>query len=261
MIKKEINLSNKNTLISIIMPSYNSGDYIRYAIKSVLAQTYENWELIIVDNKSTDNTIKIVNEYLFSNKRIKLIKSLKNRGPGFARNKGIRHSKGNYIGFLDSDDFWDSEFLERLIKFSIINSYYFVYCPYYIYSEGKSKLNKVLPYANVPNILKCNPLSCLGVLIKKENLIYEFNISFNTHEDIDLWIRIISDNGSAHRYNKPLAYYRQRKRSLSSNKLVNAIHRWIFLRKIMKFNFFKTIFYFLSYLSYGINKYFLKKLI
>ena len=71
MIKKEINLSNKNTLISIIMPSYNSGDYIRYAIKSVLAQTYENWELIIVDNKSTDNTIKIVNEYLFSNKRIK----------------------------------------------------------------------------------------------------------------------------------------------------------------------------------------------
>ena len=101
----------------------------------------------------------------------------------------------------------------------------------------------------------------MGVLIKKENLIYEFDISLKTHEDIDLWIRIIRDNGIAHCYDKPLAYYRQRKRSLSSNKLVNAIHRWIFLRKIMKFNFFKTIFYFLSYLSYGINKYFLKKLI
>ena len=221
MIKNsDINLL-KNDLITIIMPSFNSSEYIESAIISVVNQTYLNWELIIIDNNSTDNTRKIIKKFLNTNFNIKLIKTLKNNGPGFARNIGLKNAKGKYIAFLDSDDFWDPKFLECLISFSKINNYYFVYCPYFIYSDNKSKLNKVLPYANESIILKANPISCLGVLIKKENIKFVFNTSFKTHEDIDLWIRIINSNGIAHRCNIPLAYYRQRKDSLSSKKVKN----------------------------------------
>tara|TARA_X000000950_G_C13836620_1_gene628473 strand:+ start:292 stop:1065 length:774 start_codon:yes stop_codon:yes gene_type:complete len=256
MINSLIKKQYINDLISIIMPAFNAGGYISYAIQSVINQTYSNWELIIIDNNSRDNTLEKVNKYLVINNRIKLFKSSENFGPGNARNIGLKKSKGTYIAFLDADDFWDSEFLEKLISFSKINNYYFVYCPYYICSGEISKLNQVSPYANISNILKANPLSCLAVLIKKNKIKYKFNTLFRTHEDIDMWIKIIKSNGVAYRYNKPLAFYRQRKNSLSSKKFKNALDRWVFLRNTMKYDLFLSIYFFLSYVIYGIKKYF-----
>ena len=249
-------MTNIKDLISVIMPSFNSNEYIPYAINSVLNQTYEKWELLIIDNNSNDATIETVNEFIKKNNKIKLIKSNYNNGPGFARNLGIKQSKGKYLAFLDSDDFWDSKFLESLIYFLKINKYYFVYCPYFIYTNKNSKLNNVLPYACESNILKSNPLSCLAILIEKDKFNFKFDTIMKTHEDIDMWIKIINLNGIAHRYNEPLAYYRQRKHSLSSKKLRNAIDRWRFLRINMKFNLLKSLYYFLSYIFYGLNKYF-----
>ena len=245
----------KKYLVSIIMPSFNSSEFIEIAIKSVIDQTYENWELIIIDNGSEDNTINIINKLSKSNKKISLIKNNCNRGPGFARNLGLKKARGAYISFLDSDDFWDNNFLNEMINFAISKNHYFVYCPYYLYKNNFYILNKVLLKANVHNILVSNPLSCLAVLIEKEKLNYKFNEYFKTHEDIDLWIKIINKHGNAYCYNKSLAFYRQRDKSLSSNKIKNAIDRWKFLRVNMKFNYLKTFYYFIKYVLYGINKY------
>ena len=250
---------SKSYMVSIIMPSFNSEEFICESIQSVLEQTYKNWELIIIDNGSKDNTVNHIYKFQKSSKKIRLIHNLHNRGAGYARNIGLEISKGKYIAFLDSDDFWDITFLEKMINFSEKNNFYFVYCPYFLLKKEVNILNTVLPKATVKNILLSNPLSCLTVLIEKQKINYQFDINLRTHEDIDLWIKIIKNYGCAYSFNMPLAFYRQRKNSLSSNKLKNAIDRFNFLKQRMGFNYIKTIYYFIKYVFYGINKYFIKR--
>ena len=124
-------------LISIVMPAYNSEKYIRNSIKSVINQTYKNWELIIIDDYSTDNTVSIIEE--FQNKNIHLIKNKKNSGAAISRNKGIKLAKGNYIAFLDSDDLWNKEKLEKQINFMKSNNYDFTYTSFTYLKERKTK--------------------------------------------------------------------------------------------------------------------------
>ena len=103
--------------MSIITPLYNGEEFIKDAVESVLAQTYENWELLVIDDGSADNGYNIVKEYSDKDKRIKLLKNEKNSGVTKTRNKGIESSEGRYIAFLDSDDMWQKEKLERQINF------------------------------------------------------------------------------------------------------------------------------------------------
>lgn len=106
-----------NDLVSIITPAYNSSEYIREAIESVIAQTYKNWEMIIVDDASQDNTYEILNNYANKDKRIKPIFLEKNCGAAYARNRAIECAQGRYIAFLDSDDLWKKEKLEKQLIF------------------------------------------------------------------------------------------------------------------------------------------------
>ena len=115
--------------VSIIMPSYNTGKYIADSIESVLKQTYSDWELLIVDDCSTDETDKIVEPYL-SDKRIKYLKNEKNSGAAVSRNRALREAKGKWIAFLDSDDLWMSDKLEKQISFMEKNGYHFSYTRY-----------------------------------------------------------------------------------------------------------------------------------
>lgn len=98
-------------LVSVIMPAYNSGLFISKAIDSVINQTYIDWELLIVDDCSTDNTAEIVSDYLIKDKRIKYFKNLSNSGAAASRNKAVKEAKGQYLAFLDSDDIWKSKSL------------------------------------------------------------------------------------------------------------------------------------------------------
>lgn len=116
-------------LVSIIMPSYNTAQYIEKTIKSVLDQTYTNWELIIVDDCSTDNTDEVVKNYL-TDKRIKYLKNEQNSGAAVSRNRALREAKGQWIAFLDSDDLWMPEKLEKQIRFMKENGYFFSYTDY-----------------------------------------------------------------------------------------------------------------------------------
>ena len=122
-------------LVSIIMPSYNTAEYIDNSIKSVLAQTYENWELIIVDDCSTDHTDAVVFPHL-ADKRIRYLQNEQNSGAAVSRNRALREAKGKWIAFLDSDDLWEPEKLERQLEFMIANGYKFSYTDYRIQLNG-----------------------------------------------------------------------------------------------------------------------------
>ena len=122
------NTTNKsNNLVSVITPAYNCAEYIDECIESVLNQTYQNWEMLIVDDKSTDNTQSIVESYAKKDHRIKLFNQEKNAGTAAARNKALELSQGRFVAFLDSDDTWKPNKLERQLEFMLENKYGFTF--------------------------------------------------------------------------------------------------------------------------------------
>ncbi|WP_302925988.1 glycosyltransferase family 2 protein [Holdemania filiformis] len=127
-----------NELVSIITPSYNTAKYITKTIESVKVQSYQNWEMIIVDDCSSDNTDEVVAKYL-NDKRIKYIKNEKNSGAAVSRNRALRKAKGKWIAFLDSDDLWTADKLEKQIKFMEDNGYHFSYTNYEEIDESGNK--------------------------------------------------------------------------------------------------------------------------
>ena len=121
-------------LVSIIMPSYNTAQYIKNSIDSILAHTYKNWELLIVDDCSTDNTDEIVAQ--FNDSRITYVKNEKNSGAAISRNRALKMAKGKWIAFLDSDDLWTPDKLEKQLAFMVTNNYHFTYTDYRICLNG-----------------------------------------------------------------------------------------------------------------------------
>lgn len=128
-------------LVSIIMPAYNAEKYISNSINSIIQQTYKNWELIIVDDCSTDKTTKVILNY--KDERIYLLKNIKNSGAAISRNRALREAKGKWIAFLDSDDIWHPEKLERQLDFMLKNRYAFTFTDYRIQLNGQW-----MPYIN-----------------------------------------------------------------------------------------------------------------
>lgn len=134
---------NQDDLVSIIMPSYNTADFISETIDSVLNQSYKNWELIIVDDCSTDNTDEIIKKYL-SDQRIRYLKNEKNSGAAVSRNYALREAKGKWIAFLDSDDLWLPEKLELQVNFMKYHNYNFSYTSYEEVDENGNSLNRLV---------------------------------------------------------------------------------------------------------------------
>ena len=208
-----------NDLVTIIMPSYNTAEFITDTINSVLNQTYTNWELLIVDDCSTDNTDEIVSS--FKDERIKYFKNDKNSGAAISRNKALREAKGKWIAFLDSDDLWFPEKLEKQIKFMETNNYYFSYTDYERIDEESKSLNI---YCSGPNVVTrrkmyhyCYP-GCLTVMYdsKKIGLIQIKDIKKNN--DYAMWLQICK-KANCYLLNENLAKYRIRKKSISHDKL------------------------------------------
>lgn len=129
-----------DSLVSIITPSYNSEKYISNTIESVITQTYQNWEMIIVDDCSTDSSCDIAEKYTQKDSRIKLIKLNKNSGPAKARNRAIKEAKGRYISFLDSDDIWYHRKLEKQVYFMKENDLAVTCSSYYIVDAKGKKI-------------------------------------------------------------------------------------------------------------------------
>lgn len=214
-------------LVSIIMPSYNTGEYIEDSIKSVIMQTYTNWELLIVDDCSTDNTDEIVKLYL-KDERIKYLKNHKNYGAAFSRNYALREARGKWIAFLDSDDLWYPSKLEKQISFMKKNKYHFSYTNYIEISETgeKADVNVTGPkkISRIGFYNYCWP-GCLTVMYEADyvGLIQIANIKKNN--DYAMWLKI-SKKADCYLLNEELAMYRRGRRGSISTQNIKTMIGW-----------------------------------
>lgn len=248
-----------SNLISIIMPAYNAGNTISESIQSVLDQTYQNFELIVVNDCSSDNTKEIVEDYIKSDFRIKLIDKKVNQGVASARNTGLDHALGEFIAFLDSDDKWQKTKLEKQIR--IFNQYPeidLVYTAYYRFNNsGIGKLVEVPRFINSKQLLKGNPIGNLTAIynFKKFPEIRQKKIG---HEDYLFWLELFNSSNDVKGFGiqEPLAYYRvaENGTSLSGNKLKSAQWTWNIYRHHLKLNFISSIFHFAFYVFKAVFK-------
>lgn len=243
--------------VSIIMPSYNSSSTIVESVKSVLAQTYCNWELIIVDDCSTDDTYELIQSFL-SDKRITCYRLERNSGaPSSPRNLGIDKSNGDVICFLDSDDIWYPEKLEAQITYMEDNKLDFTYSTYDIYNIANSTqlTYHPLPFTNYRLSLIKNVIGCLTVAVRRTCL-SDARFKHIGTEDYEFWLRILKEkNITAHCCSdRALAQYRVYENSRSSGKLKLIKEHWNIFYNEQRFNVFLASFVFLKFLF----NYFLK---
>lgn len=213
-------------LVSIIMPSYNTGRFIKETIESVLSQTYSNWELIIVDDCSTDDTDEVVKPYL-SDERIKYLKNEKNSGAAVSRNYALREAKGRWIAFLDSDDLWSPKKLEIQIEFMEKNGYHFSYTGYAEIDEeskplgrsvsGPKKISKTGMYNY------CWP-GCLTVMYDAKVVGLVQIVDIKKNNDYAMWLKVCR-KAKCYFVDESLAFYRKRKGSIS-NHSYKALIKW-----------------------------------
>ncbi len=214
-----------NDLVSIIMPSYNTASYIKESINSVFEQTYTNWELIIVDDCSTDNTDEIVAS--LDDIRIHYIKNEKNSGAALSRNKALREAKGRWIAFLDSDDLWMPDKLEKQIQFMENNHYHFSYTGYCEIDE-QSRPNgrqvtgpKVISKTRMYNY--CWP-GCLTVMYDANTVGLIQIADIKKNNDYAMWLKLCRKE-KCYLLNNNLAKYRKRTGSIS-NHSYRALIKW-----------------------------------
>ena len=246
-----------NELVSIIMPAYNASKYIAESVDSVLAQTYQNWELIIIDDGSKDNTAEIIGNY--TDKRIKFYKNETNLGVSAARNKAIQIAQGSWTAFLDSDDRWSEEKLERQLKFAEQNEAEFTFTASAFILPNGEKSDYVLQIPSkitYTELLKQNVISCSSVLIKKTLIANRaMSCGKDIHEDFKLWLEILKDGNVAYGLNEPLLIYRINKESKTGNKLKSAIMTWNTYRAV-GLGYVQIVRYFVWYCCKNIRKYY-----
>ena len=245
-------------LVSIITPSYNSEDFIGETIDSIRKQTYQNWELIIVDDASKDNTAEVLREYAHKDSRIKFFINKNNSGAATSRNKGLENSKGRFIAFVDSDDLWTSTKLEEQLAFMMDNNHAISFTSYSLINENGEKLHKrinCVPSIDYKGILK-NTIIGMSTSMIDTNIVSEkFRfVNIRTRQDTYLWITLLKRGHTAHGLNKVLAHYRLRKDSISANKFKAAKKVWYLYYNLEKLGFFKSAYNFSFYIFNALKK-------
>ena len=233
--------------VSVIIPMHNSSKHILECIDSVINQTYKELEIILIDDKSSDKTIRKIKN--IKDKRIRIIKLNKNMGAAMARNKGIEASTGDYICFLDSDDFWKIDKVEKQLKF--IKDKAFIYSKYEYLRGNKTYIANVPEVLTYDGLLKNSAIFTSTVMLNMKYLtkddIYMPNIRMG--QDYGAWYKILKKVKVAYGMQEVLSVYRVGNKSLSSNKF-KAIKRTWNLYKMEKLPFFKRVY---CFISYGIN--------
>lgn len=242
-------------LVSIIMPAYNSEKYIAKSIESVTAQSYQNWELLITDDQSSDNTQKIVEQYCATDARVKLFVNKKNGGAGVARNNSIMHAKGRYIAFLDSDDLWLPTKLEQQIAFMLKHNYALTYTSYQKFTED-TYLGVVTPplSTSYSKLLSSNVIGCLTAVYDTEIVGKQFMPSIRKRQDMGLWLQILKVLPNAYCLPEVLSFYRVDS-GMTKNKFEIIKWQWFFYRQSVGLDYFSSSKYMLFYMVSGLKKY------
>lgn len=248
-----------NILISVVMPNYNGHRFVEQAIDSVLSQTYENFELLVVDDCSNDDSVSLIKHKAQSDSRIRVIALEHNAGVANARNVGIREAKGEYIALLDNDDLWTEDKLERQLALAQKGAD-IVYCSYDFIDEQNNSIKKpfVVPQqTNFDKMLASSVISCSTSFIKSKLMrAHPFNPDFY-HEDYVLWMELLRVCPTAYGDQKVLMHYRQVTGSRSNKKGNAAKERWNTYRKALKLNAVTSAWAFVRYAVNGVMKYYL----
>ncbi len=238
-------------MFSIVMPCYNSGTYIRQAINSVKGQTYRDWELLVVDDGSTDNSADIIKGMEQTDGRIKYLKTNAPSGsPIVPRNIGVKNALGRYIAFLDSDDAWLPNKLERQMKmFEQYEDMAICFSNYEKMTEQGERNNRIIKAPSISTykqLLLSNVIGCLTAVYDTEKVGKVF-FQNHSHEDYILWLDILKRGYVARNTNTVEALYRVRENSVSSNKLKTLSWQWDIYRNVEKIGLFRSSYYFLNY--------------
>lgn len=246
-------------LISVVMPNYNGRRFVEQAIDSVLNQTYQNFELIVVDDCSNDDSLSLIEHKAQSDNRIRVIALEHNAGVANARNVGIKEAKGEYIALLDNDDLWTEDKLERQLALAQKGAD-IVYCSYDFIDEENNSIKKpfiVSQETNFNKMLASSVISCSTSFIKTELMqAHPFNSDFY-HEDYVLWMELLRVCPTAYGDQKVLMHYRQVTGSRSNKKGNAAKERWNTYRKALKLNIVTSAWAFVRYAVNGVMKYYL----
>lgn len=231
-------------LVSIIIPTYNCEKFIGKTLQSVLNQSYSNWEIILVDDASTDNTVTIIKEFAQDDNRIKLTRLENNSGNGFARNIALQNASGRYIAFLDADDLWAPLKLEKQISFLQSHKLPFTFSFYDCIDEQGNNLNRRV---EAPLSLSYNQLFYCNYV---GNLTAIYDVEFfgkikieatQKRQDWRLWLTILKQIKTAQPVPESLAFYRIRKDSISSSKFKLIKHNFGVYREFHGYNFVFSI--------------------
>lgn len=242
-----------SSLVSIITPSFNCSDFISSTIESVINQTYQNWELIIVDDLSTDSSVEIISRYCQIDSRVKLCRLSENQGAAVARNTAIQKANGEFLAFLDSDDLWHPSKLEKQLEF-MSKHIDFSFTSYELIDSKGDKMNKKVDVNNYSSafdyedmLRKRATLGCSTVMLRKEAFT-DINMPLlRTGQDYGLWLKLLKQGKKAHLLRQVYSSYRILPDSISRNKLAKAKRQWQIYRQLESLSMFKALVCFCHY--------------
>lgn len=244
--------------VSVVMPAFNSERYICDAIASVRNQTFDEWELIVVDDCSTDSTYETVYEIAQEDPRIRVIRNETNRGAAASRNAGFGQCKGKYVALLDSDDLWEPEKLQKQIAYAEKSGADIVCCSYAIIDEqGRKKAaDFIVPdRTDFQSMLTKSTISCSTAMLKT-TMVEQYRFPTHIyHEDLAYWLLLLKNGAQAVGITEVLASYRVTRGSRASNKLRSAINRWKIYRGYLGIPFTRSVCLLLRYMCLGVVKY------
>lgn len=247
-----------NNLVSIIMPAYKAQAYIGQSIESVQAQTYRDWELLIADDCSPDNTKEVVANYAAKDPRIRLLSLEKNGGPARARNAALASASGRWIAFLDSDDVWLPTKLQRCLEHAQSNHAPLVYTAFRrisAYGGKVGQLIKVPPSLSYKQLLGNTAIATSTVLIDRA-ITGDFRMRVTYYDDFDCWLQILKKHGPAIGLDEDLMRYRVMDQSVSRNKKNSAKQVWLAYRNLENMGRVQSAWYFSRYAFNAFLKYF-----
>ncbi|HBC3436998.1 glycosyltransferase family 2 protein [Vibrio parahaemolyticus] len=238
--------------VSIVTALYNSEPWIRETYLSIKSQSFKNWEWLVTDDCSTDNSVAVIEEIMSSDSRVKLFKNKVNSGAAVSRNNSIAHATGDFIAFLDSDDLWSNTKLEKQL-FYMGDEIDFCFTAYELIDGTGQSLNKTVDSSNsgsfsYSDMLKKKATLGCSTVILRNNVFKDISMPLlRTGQDYALWLKLLKQNQRAYLLNEVLSQYRILPNSISRNKIKKSKRQWEIYRDIEKLNLFYSSICFLSY--------------
>ncbi|HCZ9273005.1 TPA: glycosyltransferase family 2 protein [Vibrio diabolicus] len=243
-----------NNLVSIITPLYNSVEFLEDTYKSIVSQTYSNWEWVVTDDMSTDGSWELLRSLAEKDSRIVTFRNNKNLGAGASRNAAIEKARGRFIAFLDADDLWVETKLSDQINFMLENQYSFTYTHYSRFnSEEELSVVTAPEYTTYKKLMYSNVIGCLTAVYDTQALGKRYMPLIRKRQDMGLWLDILKDTPKAYCLPKPLAKYRMDS-GMTANKFSVLSYQWKFYRDVVGLSLPRSLFTFSVYAVKGTMK-------